>query len=119
KTGAWAGPINAHLKPQEIQFIVSNSEAGTIVTQPDLYPNLSETLLHAASLRNVIVIEDSSQWSVVRRQRATNGELYDMLPAPSKPIDEATPEQLTTDNRQLATVSSDDEAVIIYTSGTT
>ena len=27
KLGAWAGPVNAHLKPQEIEFIVANSEA--------------------------------------------------------------------------------------------
>src|ERR1700742_1462806 len=42
KLGAWAGPVNALLKPQEIEFIVSNSEASLVVTQADLYPNLAE-----------------------------------------------------------------------------
>src|SRR5512138_1774790 len=41
KLGAWAGPVNALLKPQEIEFIVSNSEAVVVITQPDLYSNLA------------------------------------------------------------------------------
>jgi long-chain acyl-CoA synthetase len=98
KLGAWAGPVNAHLKPKEIEFIVANSEAGTIVTQPDFYPNLSETLASVASLRNVIVIENSNQWSVIK------GEL---------PV---ANERSTFDKPDI---SRDDEAVIIYTSGTT
>lgn len=96
--GAWAGPVNAHLKPQEIEFIVANSEAGTIVTQPDFYPNLSETLAHAASVRNVIVIESSGQWSVVNGRVPSESERSAIV----KP-----------------NISKDDEAVIIYTSGTT
>ena len=95
KLGAWAGPVNAHLKPQEVEFIVANSEAGTIVTQPDFYPNLSETLARVPSLRNVIVIESGGQWPVV------NG-LKSERTAVDKPD-----------------ISRDDEAVIIYTSGTT
>lgn len=98
KLGAWAGPVNAHLKPKEIEFIVANSEAGIIVTQPDFYPNLSESLAGVASLRNVIVIESSSQWSVA------GGEL---------PV---ANERSAFDKPDL---SRDDEAVIIYTSGTT
>ncbi|HKP86060.1 MAG TPA: long-chain-fatty-acid--CoA ligase [Blastocatellia bacterium] len=95
KVGAWACPVNAHLKPQEIEYIVANSEAGIIVTQPDLYPNLSEARAHVSSLGNVIVIEDGGQWSV-ENQRLIN----DNQPPP-------------------ADISGDDEAVIIYTSGTT
>jgi len=98
KLGAWAGPVNAHLKPKEIEFIVANSEAGTIVTQPDFYPNLSETLANVSSLRNVIVIEGSNQWSVA------GGE---------SPV---ANERSTFDEPDI---SRDDEAVIIYTSGTT
>lgn len=95
KMGAWAGPINAHLKPQEVEFIIANSEAVTVVTQPDLYANLSEARAHVSSLRNVIVIEDSGQWSTEN-------------------------EPLIADNRlNVPDVSHDDEAVIIYTSGTT
>src|SRR5581483_12152655 len=32
KLGAWAGPVNALLKSQEIEFIVSNSEASVVLT---------------------------------------------------------------------------------------
>src|SRR5437870_12144701 len=35
KIGACAGPVNALLKPQEIEFIIANSEAGTVITQHD------------------------------------------------------------------------------------
>ncbi len=91
KLGAWAGPVNAHLKPQEIEFIVANSEAATIVTQPDFYPNLSETLAN----RNVIVSESIGQWSIENKR-----SMADKHPQPED-------------------VSRDDEAVIIYTSGTT
>jgi long-chain acyl-CoA synthetase len=112
KTGAWAGPINAHLKPQEIEFIIANCEAGTIVTQPDLYPNLSETQARASSLPNVVMIEDDGQWT------ATAGGSF------SESADDSQP-QVSDDEAPTADIfgdediSGDDEAVIIYTSGTT
>src|SRR5688572_15220908 len=43
KIGAWAGPVNALLKPQEIEFIIVNSESSTVVTQPDLYAKITRT----------------------------------------------------------------------------
>src|SRR5262245_14675350 len=101
KIGAWAGPVNALLKPKEIEFIIANSEAGTVVTQPDLLPHLDEAREHLSSLKNVIVIEDSGRWSVVSGQ-TKNGTPTD---------------QLTIDNRPP--ITAQDEAVIIYTSGTT
>src|SRR5260370_40216994 len=65
KIGAWAGPVNALLKPQEIEFIIANSEASIAVTQPDLLPHLDQARERVASLRAIIVLEDSGQWSVV------------------------------------------------------
>ncbi|HSE35674.1 MAG TPA: AMP-binding protein, partial [Blastocatellia bacterium] len=50
KIGAWAGPVNALLKPQEIEFIIANSEAGTVITQPDLLPHLDEARARVKSL---------------------------------------------------------------------
>ena len=94
KIGAWAGPINALLKPQEIEFIISDSEASVVVTQSDLLPHLEEAREHIASLRHVIVVE-GSQFSV--------------------PGSESNPEPRAR-NPELR---RDDEAVIIYTSGTT
>src|SRR2546426_9996654 len=73
KIGAWAGPVNALLKPQEVEFIVANSEAQTAVTQPDLLPHLEAAREHVPSLRNVIVVEESGQWLVVSGQREESG----------------------------------------------
>jgi long-chain acyl-CoA synthetase len=98
KLGAWAGPINALLKAQEIEFIVANSEASVVVTQPDLLPHLDQARNNNASLRHVIVIEGGSEFRV--------------LGSGLKPL---TPEPGISD----AELSPGDEAVIIYTSGTT
>src|SRR5215510_5943986 len=57
KLGAWAGPINALLKSQEIEFIIAHSEASVVVTQPDLLPNLDQAREHLGPLRHAIVIE--------------------------------------------------------------
>jgi long-chain acyl-CoA synthetase len=116
KTGAWAGPVNALLKPQEVEFVIANSEAGIVVTQPDLYPGLAEARARLTSLRDVIVIEESGQWTVSSQPFVEN------KPAET---DNAAPDD---DDRQPpdarrtvppVDISRDDEAVIIYTSGTT
>ncbi|MEK6406504.1 MAG: long-chain fatty acid--CoA ligase [Acidobacteriota bacterium] len=105
KIGAWAGPVNALLKPQEIEFIISNSEAQTVVTQPDLLAHLDEARKHLSSLRSVIVVEGSGQWSV-------SGVQGSGLRVPGST---PNPEPRTL-NPEL---TAGDEAVIIYTSGTT
>lgn len=104
KIGAWAGPVNAHLKPQEIEFVIADSESGTIITQPDLYENISEARARVSSLRNVIVIEDGGRWSLVETAQESNQRRFGsegVVPLNAAPI------------------SRNDEAVIIYTSGTT
>jgi long-chain acyl-CoA synthetase len=109
KIGAWAGPVNALLKPREIEFIISDSEARTVVTQSDLLAALAEVRAHVTSLCNVVVIEDSGRWSVIRGQ----GQFSD-----EQNRDDG--ERSETENHLPATdLSRDDEAVIIYTSGTT
>src|ERR1041384_2076148 len=95
KIGAWAGPVNALLKPAEIGFILSDSEARTVVTQPDLLPNLDAARKQVTSIRNVLVVGDDDRWTVIGHE--SNSE----------------PQTLN------STLGSDDEAVIIYTSGTT
>ena len=100
KIGAWAGPVNALLKPQEIEFIIENSEAGTVVTQPDLLPHLDAARDRIKSLQNVIVIDDGGGWSVAGGPQDGSGFA---VPGPA-----LNPE-----------LNGADEAVIIYTSGTT
>jgi acyl-CoA synthetase (AMP-forming)/AMP-acid ligase II len=111
KIGAWAGPVNALLKPQEIEYVIANSEAGTVVTQPDLLRHLDEARKHVASLRAVIVIEDSGQWSVVKELEGSGFLVQGsgLNPEPRTRNSEPVYPPLTTT----------DEAVIIYTSGTT
>src|SRR5713226_7765018 len=105
KIGVWAGPVNALLKPREIEFIIANSEAQTVVTQPDLLPHLEEVRENVKSLRNVIVVDESGQWSVLG------------VPGSGFRVPGATPNpEPGTRNPEL---TPNDEAVIIYTSGTT
>ena len=97
KLGAWAGPVNSLLKPNEIEFIVSNSEASVAVTETDLLSRLDQTRKRVPSLRAIVVIEASGQWSVIGSKIRIN----------EPPVSVHRPP------------ASDDEAVIIYTSGTT
>lgn len=107
KIGAWAGPVNALLKPREIEFIIADSEAATVVTQPDLLPHLDEAREHVKSLRNVLVVEDDDQWSVIDNEDNYSESGRNASESNSEP---------QTRNPEL---SPADEAVIIYTSGTT
>ena len=92
KLGAWAGPINAHLKAEEIEFIVTNSESSVVVTQRDLLPKIEAVREQLLTVHHLVIIEDFKE-----QQSNKNSELR-------------------TPNSELST---DDEAVIIYTSGTT
>ncbi|MEK6299236.1 MAG: long-chain-fatty-acid--CoA ligase [Acidobacteriota bacterium] len=107
KIGAWAGPVNSLLKPNEIQFIVANSEAKIVVTESSLSPGIEQARANIDSLRHVLVIDqDSSQWSVAEQSEGSGFRVQGS---------ESDPELGTRDSEPRA----DDEAVIIYTSGTT
>lgn len=105
KIGAWAGPINALLKPPEARFVLENSEAAVAVTEPALLPTLAEASAPVAALREIILVGEtpapvnhSSRKPVIDYSREVVSQ----------------PEQL-----DPVAVSPSDEAVIIYTSGTT
>src|SRR5947209_6757048 len=79
KLGAWAGPVNALLKPQEIEFIIANSAASLVVTQADLYANLAAVRDRLPCVRHVAMA--GGQWpgaggqgSGVRDQGLGNSE---------------------------------------------
>jgi long-chain acyl-CoA synthetase len=119
KVGAWAGPVNALLKPDEIEFVIGNSEAAVAVTQPDLYPSLEQVRGRLGSLRHVIIVPDEADLSATAAaggppaegQREIKGGVIRLRPSFfSDGACDGPPE---------ADISPDDEAVIIYTSGTT
>src|SRR5215469_3598805 len=101
KLGAWAGPINALLKPSEVRFILGNSAASIAVTERELYPVLEAAANGLEAVRHLIVVDGvpGRSGSPVIDYRAIVG---------------AQPATL-----ESTRVSADDEGVIIYTSGTT
>ncbi len=92
KLGALAGPVNSLLKPHELVYIISNSEAKVLLVHSDFLPTIQCIHGDLPALRTVITFDDEVQ--------ATRG----VGSAQSLPE---------------ANVSKDDEAIIIYTSGTT
>jgi long-chain acyl-CoA synthetase len=106
KIGAWAGPINALLKPREIEYILSDSEASIAVTQPDLLPHFEQACRNVTSLRHLIVIQDSGSWTMLDKSRNSGSEAQKPGGRDSEP------------ERLQPPITGDDEAVIIYTSGT-
>jgi long-chain acyl-CoA synthetase len=99
KVGAWAGPINALLKSEEVEFVINDSQASVAVTQSNLYPTLAEA--HCPALRWVVLIDGES------KAQSQHVVAYRKVIA-DQPCQLAQFELLP-----------DDEAVIIYTSGTT
>jgi len=87
--GAIAGPINSHLRAQETAFVLSNSEAKSLLVNSEYTPLIDEIRLNIPSLETVIVFDDAAN-------HTGSSSLV-----PQSEIDPS------------------DEAIIIYTSGTT
>ena len=102
--GAWAGPINALLRAAEVEFLLQNSGALVVVTEPALLPVLSDAS-KSCGLRHIIVVGDQVAAGESSSPAALIG--YDEVIA-------NFPDEL-----ESVDISEDDEAVIIYTSGTT
>ncbi len=94
KTGALAGPVNSLLKPEEIAYVLNDSESKLLLTNSEYLPRLEGIQEQAPTLRQVKVFDN---WDEVTRGFGGGGgeKWYD------------TP------------LARDDEAIIIYTSGTT
>jgi long-chain acyl-CoA synthetase len=92
KLGAIAGPVNSLLKPQELSYVLANSEAKALLVHSEFQPRVREIRDALPDLRHVIEFDDEA--------RAT-AEFKDGGPLPSPAIERDT------------------EAIIIYTSGTT
>jgi long-chain acyl-CoA synthetase len=91
KLGALAGPVNSLMKPQEMAYVISNSEARALLVHREFLPAVEEIRSGLPTLRAVIRFEDEA-------------------PATS-----------SFNGNSLASteLETDDEAIIIYTSGTT
>src|ERR1700754_619827 len=109
KLGAWAGPVNALLKPQEIEFIVANSEASLVVTEAGLYSNLAAVRDRLPLVNHIVVAGD--RWAVSDESETESRGAGTHPPLPLCPSAPMPP-----GSRAL---TPDDEAIIIYTSGTT
>lgn len=92
KLGAIAGPINSLLKSQETAFVISDSEAKTILVHSEFVPIIESIRRNLPSLKHVIEFDDEA---VATKEFAEAGEA------------------ISSGNDQ------DSEAIIIYTSGTT
>jgi acyl-CoA synthetase (AMP-forming)/AMP-acid ligase II len=92
KLGALAGPVNSLLKPHELVYIISNSEAKVLLVHSEFLPAIEGIRHDLPDLRAVTIFDDELE--------ATQ----DIGPALGLPE---------------ANLTKDDEAIIIYTSGTT
>jgi long-chain acyl-CoA synthetase len=93
KLGALAGPVNSLLKPEEIAYVVGNSEARTLLAHSEFRESVEAARGSLPLLEDVIEFDDEA----VTREFG----------------DEPDPSWA---DRELA---NDDDAIIIYTSGTT
>ncbi len=93
KLGALAGPVNSLLKPEEMAYIVGNSEAKALLYHTEFESQANELRESVKTLVAAIVFDDEKM---------------------------ATAEYASDDIRGLdAAINANDEAIIIYTSGTT
>jgi acyl-CoA synthetase (AMP-forming)/AMP-acid ligase II len=99
--GAIAGPINSLLKPEEIEWVITNSESKLLLTSSALSASLNIGVL-SGKLRTICIEE------------FFNSEDPEAVDFPLNSTGELDHESTSSD-----VIVPDDEAVIIYTSGTT
>jgi long-chain acyl-CoA synthetase len=93
KLGALAGPVNSLLKPEEIAYVVGNSEARTLLVHTEFRESVEAARGSLPLLEEVIAFDDESVTAEFEDEPATSWA-----------------------HSELAW---DDDAIIIYTSGTT
>jgi long-chain acyl-CoA synthetase len=93
KLGAIAGPINSLLKPQEILYVINNSEAKALLVNSEFMPSIEEIESELETLDAIIEFNNEKETTKGFRS------MREHLP--------------------VSDLSFNDEAIIIYTSGTT
>lgn len=96
RIGAVIVPVNPMLKPDEIAYICSNSEAETLITVPEFAPLLPRVRELLPRIKRVFLLGPATE----------DAESFSVLEAP---VDTSAP----------LVAQADDEAALIYTSGTT
>ena len=91
KLGALAGPINSLLKPQEMAYVLANSETKALLVHPEFRQSITGVRERLPGLRHVIEFDD---------------------------IEKAGAEFTREGDPPRVAVGSETEAIIIYTSGT-
>ncbi|MFI4982230.1 MAG: AMP-binding protein, partial [Nevskiales bacterium] len=101
-------PINPLLKPAQVEHILRDCNARVLVTSPERYALLVPVLAGCPDLRQVIIINASSESQTANLPYQIRGwnELLDMAATAGKP------------GQQNSTIDSD-MAAILYTSGST
>lgn len=102
KLGAVAGPVNSLLKPQEMAYVIADSEAKALLYHSDFASQIREVARlvwanNEASIENAIIQFDNEAEATAGYAASAD----DSLEARNVPL------------------SKDDDAIIIYTSGTT
>ncbi len=97
KIGAVMVPVNVQFKPEEIKYIINNSEANAIITTGTFQETVSKIRTDMSLVKHVIVIDQKEQAGIIPFER------------------------IISDNASLPDVDVDeyDYASFIYTSGTT
>jgi long-chain acyl-CoA synthetase len=100
KLGALAGPVNSLLKPEEIAYVVGNSEAKLLLVNSEFMPKVERLREEATALREVVEFDDYEKAASGFGAEADSGvDVFKGVPSNA--------------------LTRDDEAIIIYTSGTT
>lgn len=93
KTGAIAGPVNSLLKPQEMAYVIADSEAKAILVNSGFAEEIASIRHDLPKLKHVVKYDNEAQ--AIRK-----------VIAPSDDVPQVS-------------LASETEAIIIYTSGTT
>jgi long-chain acyl-CoA synthetase len=93
KIGAIAGPVNSLLKPPEMAFVMAHCGAKALLVHEDFRPSVKSVTSHLSALRAIIPFDDEG-----RSTQQFEGAV---------------------DKLSSVACDRDDEAIIVYTSGTT